>query len=191
MVSPFKFWSLLGSRCFPFRGFGLTPLNRWKGAGRGSALLMSVFLGFPFFLGGSWPRFRPHLVFYSKNGDGFQDSWLRSSLIMSTCFLSVSLLFHGSWQRHRPHFVFFGAPNTNKCCMLAEFFFSPSPLAPPHLPPREKTQGNQAHTRPHTIRGTFSFFFTSTQAMFSCFSSLVHTRLTLPWLVLSRFLLAI
>ena len=34
--------------------------------------------------------------------------------------------------------------------------------------------------------------FTSTQAMFSCFlSSFVHTPLTLPWLVLSSFLVAI
>ena len=150
MVSPFKFWSLFGFCCFPFRGFGLTPLNCWKGAGRGSALIMSVFFFFffPFSLWGSWPRLRPHLVSYSRNGDGSQDSWLRSTLIMSICSLSVSLLFHGSWQRRRPHYVFFGAPNTNNCCMLADFFLLlllPFPISPQE----RQLRGNQAHTRTH------------------------------------------
>ena len=176
-------------------------------------LLLFSFSGFrahPFkSLEGNWQRLSPHHVsffffvgslaevsssscFYSRNGDGSQDSWLRSTLIMSICSLSVSLLFHGSWQRRRPHYVFFGAPNTNNCCMLADFFFLlllPFPISPQE----RKLRGNQAHThtRTHTIRGTFCFF-TSTQAMFSCFlSSFVHTPLTLPWLVLSRFLVAI
>ena len=132
MVSPFKFWSLFGFCCFPFRGFGLTLLNRWKGAGRGSALLMSVF-----FLRGRWPRLSSSSCFYSRNGDGSQDSWLRSTLIMS---IVPFLLPFCSRVAGRVIMSFLG-PQTRTTVACWQILISPSPLAPPHLPPREKTQG--------------------------------------------------
>ena len=85
---------------------------------------------------------------------------------------------------------FFGAPNTNNCCMLAVFFSFSS--CPSPSPPKRDSSGVTRHTHTHTQLGGRLFLFTSTQAMFSCFlSSFVHTPLTLPWLVLSRFLVAI
>ena len=75
---------------------------------------------------------------------------------MSICSRSVSFLFQGSWQRRRPHYVFFGAPNTNNCCMLADFFSFSS--CPSLSPPERERSGVTRRAHAHTIRGTFCFF---------------------------------